>query len=81
YIAAYPTPIDAADEAQFKLYSFYSGQRNESEAQKWLQALAQTFDNAGAARTDRVAYLGAMAHFKLCQPLYDAFANIKLTQP
>jgi tetratricopeptide (TPR) repeat protein len=81
YVGAFPTPLDVFDEAQFKLYSYYDTQHNVNESHRWLLALATTYDNAGTARTNRISYLGAMAHYKMCQPLYDDFAGIALKQP
>jgi hypothetical protein len=46
-----------------------------------LKALAQFYDKLGDKAPPRVKYLGAMAHFKLAQPIYDAFAAMPLTQP
>lgn len=81
YVGAYPTPADIHMEATYRLYTYYDKQANTSETQHWLQAMARAHDNAGADNTARTSYLGAMAKFRLSQPLYDDFAAIALRQP
>ncbi|HEX6592368.1 MAG TPA: tetratricopeptide repeat protein [Moraxellaceae bacterium] len=81
YVAAYPKPVDSHMEATFKLYSYYDKQGNTVESQNWLKEIARNYDRAGAENTPRTSYLGAMAKFKLNQPLYDEFAAIPLKQP
>ncbi len=81
YIAAYPTPVDANMEATYKLYGYYEKQGNSGESLNLLRELSRSFDRAGSENTPRTSYLGAMAKFKLNQPLYDEFAAIQLRQP
>ncbi|MGH8493379.1 MAG: tetratricopeptide repeat protein [Moraxellaceae bacterium] len=81
YIAAYPKPVDANMEATYKLYGYYDKQGNATESQSLLRELSRSFDRAGSENTTRTSYLGAMAKFKLNQPVYDEFAAIKLSQP
>lgn len=81
YIAAYPKPVDTNMEAQFHLYTYFDKQANTAEAQNWLRELSRSYDRAGSDNTARTSYLGAMAKFKLNQPLYDEFASIPLRQP
>lgn len=81
YVATYPKPVDSQMEASFKLYNYYAQQGNAAESQNWLQALSRSYDQAGADNTARTRYLGALAKFKLSQPVYDEFAAIALNQP
>jgi tetratricopeptide (TPR) repeat protein len=81
YVSAFPKPVDVNMEADFRLYTYYSKQNNAGESQKWLSTLSTTYDRTGAENTARTSYLGAMAKFKLSQPVYDEFAAIPLTQP
>lgn len=81
YVANYPKPVDVYAEAQYKLYTYYSEQKVDQQSQHWLEELAKTYDKSGAENTARTSYLGAMAHFKLNQPLYDQFATLPLNQP
>lgn len=81
YVAAYPKPVDVNMEALNRLYQHYEKAGNSAESQAWLTALATGFDRAGADNTARTSYLGAMAKFKLNQPLQAEFATIALAQP
>jgi TolA-binding protein len=81
YITRFPKPLDTQMEATFRIYTFYDKQTNVFEANTWLKEIARNYDRAGAENTARMSYLGAMAKFKLNQPLYDEFAAIPLKQP
>lgn len=81
YVATYPKPFDSNMEASFKLYSYAEKQGNSAESLNQLRELSRAFDRAGSENTARTSYLGAMAKFKLNQPLYDEFAAIQLKQP
>lgn len=81
YVAAYPKPFDTQMEATYRLYNHYEKQGNNTESQNWLRELSRSFDRAGSENTARTTYFGAMAKFKLNQPIYDEFASIQLRQP
>ncbi|MFN3586037.1 MAG: tetratricopeptide repeat protein [Moraxellaceae bacterium] len=81
YITSFPKPIDSNMEAQFRLYNHHVAAGNTTESQNMLRELSRSFDRAGADNTARTSYLGAMAKFRLNQPIYDEFAAIQLRQP
>ncbi|PTQ88179.1 tetratricopeptide repeat protein [Agitococcus lubricus] len=81
YIADTNNPVDQRAEATFRLYTYYSKNNLNTEAQNSLKSLAQTYDKLADKASPRVRYFGAMAHFKMSQPLYDSFAAITLKQP
>ncbi len=81
YVAAYPKPLDSNMEASYKLYGYALKQGNNAESLNQLRELSRAFDRAGSENTARTSYLGAMAKFKLNQPVYDDFAAIPLKQP
>ncbi len=81
YVATYPKPLDSNMEASYKLYSYAEKQGNSAESLNQLRELSRAFDRAGSENTARTSYLGAMAKFKLNQPVYDEFAAIPLKQP
>lgn len=74
-------PIDLRTEAYHRIYTYYDKNNMVGEAQNTLKGIAQFYDKLGEKAPARVKYLGAMAHFKLAQPVYDTFAAIPLTQP
>lgn len=81
YINSFPKPLDSNMEAQFRLYNHFVAGGNTTESQNMLRELSRSFDRAGADNTARTSYLGAMAKFRLNQPIYDEFAAIQLRQP
>ncbi len=74
-------PVDLRAEAYNRTYTYYDKNSLSNEAQTTLKGIAQFYDKLGDKAPPRVKYLGAMAHFKLAQPIYDAFAALPLTQP
>lgn len=80
-IADSTNPVDLRAEAYNRMYTYYDKNNLSTEAQTTLKGIAQFYDKLGDKAPPRVKYLGAMAHFKLAQPVYDAFAALPLTQP
>jgi tetratricopeptide (TPR) repeat protein len=80
-IADSSNPVDLRAEAYNRSYVYYSKNNLNAEVQNTLKGMAQFYDKLGDKAPPRVKYLGAMAHFKLAQPIYDSFAAIPLTQP
>jgi tetratricopeptide (TPR) repeat protein len=74
-------PVDLRAEGTYRIYSYYDKNNQPSEAQNTLKTLAQIYDKLGDKAPPRIRYFGAMAHFKMSQPLYDNFAVITLKQP
>ena len=80
-IADANNPIDLRAEAYHRSYEYYSKNNQTENIQNTLKGMAQFYDKLGDKAPPRVKYFGAMAHFKLAQPVYDSFAAIPLTQP
>lgn len=74
-------PADLRAEAYHRMYTYYDKNNMPTESQQTIKNIAQFYDKLGDKAPTRLKYLGAMAHFKLAQPAYDAFAAIPLTQP
>lgn len=81
YTTTFPKPVDVNMETLFRLHAAYEKRGNAVASTSMLQELARTYDGAGSGNTARTRYLGAMAKFRLSQPVYDEFAGIGLTQP
>lgn len=81
YATEYPRPLPNNLEAQYKLTELYKANGDTANRLYWLQKIIDTHKNAGAAKTDRSAYLAASAQTELVQPSYDEFTRIKLTLP
>lgn len=81
YALEYPRPLPNNLEAQFKLTELYKANGDTANRLYWLQKIIDTHRGAGAAKSDRSAYLAASAQTELVQPSYDEFTRIKLTLP
>lgn len=81
YATEYPRPLANNLEAQFKLTELYKANGDAANRLYWLQKIIDTHKGAGAAKTDRSAYLAASAQSELVQPSYEEFTRIKLTLP
>ncbi len=73
--------MDLRAEAVYRIYTYNDKNNLMSEAQSSLKNLAQIYDKLGDKAPPRIRYFGALAHFKMTQPLYDNFAAITLKQP
>jgi TolA-binding protein len=81
YATEYPRPLANNLEAQFKLTELYKANGDIASRLYWLQKIIDAHKSAGAAKTDRSAYLAASAQSELVQPSYDEFTRIKITLP
>lgn len=81
YATEYPRPLANNMEAQFKLTELYGASGEKDKRLYWLQNIVTTHNRAGAAKTDRSAYLAASAQTELAQPAYEEFTRIQLTLP
>jgi len=81
YVAEFPEPIEVAVEIRQKLADAYEERHDTDAYTAELRAIVSIDAEAGAARTDRTRFLAANAALVLTEPLYDNFADLKLTQP
>ena len=81
YVWAWPEPLDLRAEGQHRLTELYAMQQDDERRDFWLQKLVETLADAGNDASDRVAWLGAWAGFTLAETQFQAFSDIRLTQP
>jgi hypothetical protein len=81
YATEYPTPYDLSMEAQYKLTQMYEKSGDSRERTVWLGKLVDSYNRAGSAATERMLYLGAYGSYNSADAQYNAFNNIRLTQP
>ncbi|QEI14296.1 tetratricopeptide repeat protein [Cellvibrio japonicus] len=81
YALEYPRPFANNLEAQHKLTELYQATGEQDKRLYWLQKIIDSHRSAGAAQTERSAYLAASAQMELVQPSLDEFNRIKLTLP
>jgi tetratricopeptide (TPR) repeat protein len=81
YVSYFPKPLELALETRKKIADVLKS-RNDTDA--YLEELKQIVAadaKAGAERTDRTRYLGAISALVLTEPLYKQCAEIKLVKP
>lgn len=81
YASDTSNPPDLRGEATYKIYQQHVAQQQIPEQLADLKTLAQLYDKLAASASPRIKYFGAMAHFKLSQPSYDAFVSLPIKQP
>ncbi len=81
YVTRFPKPLELALETRFKIAGIF---KTKSDNANYLGELKQIRDadaRAGAERTDRTRYLGAVSALGLAEPLYQELVDIKLVKP
>lgn len=81
YLEKWPEPYEFRSEAQFRLVELARKTGRSERETYWLQALQESYRQAGAGASDRVAWLAAYASFTLAEPQFQRFQTIKLDQP
>lgn len=81
YVSYFPKPLELALDTRKKIADVLKS-RNETDA--YLEELRQIVSadaHAGADRTDRTRYLGAISALVLTEPLFKQCTEIKLVKP
>lgn len=81
YVAQFPEPIAAAEEARYRIAKIYQGNNDEAHYEQELKDIVRVDATAGAERTDRTRTLAARSALNLTEKTYEQFAAIKLVQP
>ena len=81
YLKQYPTPLEPAVEAHYRLAQLAHIEGNASAESAQMHAIFVADQNGGAARTDRTRTLGAMAALDAAQPVLEAYQKVQLVEP
>lgn len=81
YVGHFPRPIELALEMRHKIAQLRKASGDGSGYIAQLRQIVDIDARAGADRTDRTRYLGAVSALALAEPLYERFAAIKLVKP
>ena len=81
YIKEFPSPLEPAVEARFKLAEMYAKKGQTADQHRWLQEIMAADSQGGRQRSDRTRYLAGGAAMTLAQPAYDAYKKIALVEP
>jgi tetratricopeptide (TPR) repeat protein len=81
YIGFFPKPLELALETRNKIAGIYKARGDKVLYLGELKQIVAEDARAGAERTDRTRFLAATSALALAEPLYEAFAEIKLVKP
>jgi hypothetical protein len=81
YVAEFPEPIDIALDTRTRLAEIFKADLDFERYYAELNKIISTDRNAGDQRSDRTRYLGAKAALVLAERTYEAFEELRLTQP
>lgn len=81
FVGFFPRPLELALESRHKIANIHKQRNDNSAYLAELKAIVESDQRAGAERTDRTRYLGAVSALVLTEPVYEKFAEIKLVEP
>ncbi|MEE4246775.1 MAG: tetratricopeptide repeat protein [Kangiellaceae bacterium] len=81
YVWTYPVPYLQAMEGRAKLVGLYEVVNDPLKRDFWRKQIITQHQKMTAENNARTNYLAARASFKLAEPLFSKFNNIKLTLP
>jgi TolA-binding protein len=81
YVAQFPQPLETAIEARYRLARIAKEEGNAARELQWMREVQRADAAAGAARTDRTRYLGALATLELAQPVVQEYRKVALVEP
>lgn len=81
YIKKYPTPLEPAVEARFKIAETYRKAGDSKKWGHWLNEIIKADAKGGKQRTDRTKFLAANSTLYLASPYRTAYKKASLTAP
>lgn len=81
YVRLYPTPLESAVEARYRLAEMYRKEGRLAQRQEWSRRLVEAEKNGGNERTDRTRYLGSLSALVMVEPLEQSYRGVRLAEP
>ena len=81
YVAYFPKPLEFALETRQFIADVYKKWGKMDRYYVELRSIIEADRNAGEERTERTRFLAGTAGLVFAEPLYEAFAKIRLTMP
>jgi hypothetical protein len=81
FVKQYPTPLEPAMEARFRLASLYKKGGQSAKYLAWTREIVVADRQGGNGRTDRTRYLGATSALVLIEPLEESYRQVRLVEP
>ena len=81
YLKTYPTPLEPAVEARYRLAKMAKDDGNGPRELALMKEIQQADLTGGPGRTNRTRYLGATATLALAAPAVDDYRRVALVEP
>lgn len=81
YLGYFPKPLDVALETRFRIAGVLKARNEYAAYQEELQRIVSADTGGGRERTDRTRYLAASSLLILTEPVYERYAQIRLSKP
>ncbi|MDQ6684548.1 MAG: tetratricopeptide repeat protein [Pseudomonadota bacterium] len=81
YLAQYPTPLEPAVEARWRLAQMAAKDNNPTRETALMRDIFQADQAGGAGRTDRTRFLGATAALAMAEPVAASYRGVQLVEP
>jgi TolA-binding protein len=81
FVKQYPTPLEQAVEARFRLATLYKKGGQSAKYLAWTREIVEADRHGGNGRTDRTRYLGAISALVLIEPLEVSYQQVHLVEP
>ena len=81
YVSLFPAPLDVALETRSRLAEIFKSRLDYARYHEELETIVAIDRDAGGDRTDRSRFLASGAALVLAEVDYEAFLEIRLTQP
>ncbi len=80
YVKKFPTPVEPAAEAAYKLAGFYAKRHDTRNSSEWYKQVIASSKQPGG-NSDRIRFLAAKSGLALTKPALEAYESVFLIQP
>ncbi len=81
YVQRYPSPLEPAMEARWRLATIAQAERNAPKRLALLRDARLADAGGGSARTPRTQAIGGLATLALAEPVFEAYRAVPLNEP
>jgi TolA-binding protein len=81
YVAAWPSPLEPAVEARWRLAKLTKADGQAARSLAWIKLVRESDLKGGSARTERTRTLSALAALQLTEPQLEAYRKVALVEP
>jgi outer membrane protein assembly factor BamD (BamD/ComL family) len=81
YLKKYPAPLEAAEEARFRLAGMAAETRDRAREFVWQKEIVDADGAGGVDRSERTRRLAAAAALRLAEPAFEEYRRVALVEP